>query len=127
MIASFNLTVGAHDELLSLYFTHLNGFNGFVDEDAFRLGIAKGAPTDGYSLFLHLCILSTALHISPYRQQYGSVFIQAAYTMLASEIDRPKSTTVIAMVLLSLEASESGSSSAWILSGKQLSKGNLTP
>lgn len=124
LLTSFNLTIDAHNDLLSLYFTYLNGWSGFVDEEAFRLGMQLSVgpttpPPDGYSVFLHLCILSTASHISPYREQYGATFTQAAYSLLSSEISRPKPTTVIALTLLSTEATEAGrNASAWILSGK---------
>jgi hypothetical protein len=133
-----NLTMAAHEHLLQLFFYNLNGWSVYIDEAAFRDGLASSAhvPTAPmsdhhpyYSRFLHLCVLATTARLSQSPEvpptnnpsHRGYPFLQAAMVLLGSELERPKPTTVFGLNLLTLNLSDMGKESlAYVINGEVL-------
>ncbi|GAA5858968.1 hypothetical protein JCM8547_007180 [Rhodosporidiobolus lusitaniae] len=136
------LSPEGHTELLGLFFTHLNGFYSFIDEASFRRGMdehpcsSSSSPSSrsdhyAYSPFLHLTMLAIAAHLTDKpelhlagtdgggaAQKKGWPYLQQAFSLLNSELERPKVTTVTALGLLKTCLGDYGKVSlAWLYEG----------
>ncbi|CAH0043679.1 unnamed protein product [Clonostachys solani] len=141
-----DLVTDVHAHLLHCFFSHLNGFSAYVNENEFRLGLEQSSSgqtginmlnesgsDNGYSLMLHYCILGHACHISEENHPAiigartggtrGLPFLQAALALVGGELERkPTPSTVIAVTLLFGLLNDAGKSSmAWLYSGALLS------
>ncbi|GAA6010739.1 hypothetical protein JCM10207_005819 [Rhodosporidiobolus poonsookiae] len=129
-----NISLSTSNHLLDLFFRHFNDFLAWVDEAAFRAGLAAQShptlsPTTAYySPFLHLCILSQAAHLTSDPEQHfspdgspgtrGWVYLRSALSLLNGELERPRPSTVIGLTLLMSGLSDAGKVSlAWLYSG----------
>lgn len=80
-----------------------------------------------YSPFLHLCILASGAHLSKNPEilsgsgeveRKASPFLHAATSLLVSELEHPKPTTVIGVDLLCLNLSDLHQQwASWVLNG----------
>ena len=126
VLKSSTLPVNLHHDLLDLYFTYCNGIFACVNREKFLYDSHHGGPE--YSLFVHLCILATAAHLSDCPDlrsdpknpaTAGVALVLEAWHLLPSELVRPRVSTIVGLCLLSNLAEQVGGGEGlgWIVVG----------